>query len=291
MKWRLLLAPLIALLLILPLAWVLRWIPGVSRPPNATGADHRLVPRYSPEEHGHLRTLYGHCSGDEDCEAPLICLKGLLLIRPFCTASECVTDLDCSQGFSCRSLPMGQRVVRLCAVDGQVDEGGRCQRIPVRPGSGCKPGLVCAAGLCVRPCLPQALPSCPPGFFCGSEDVEGPVCLPTCEGRSCPQDQHCVRLQQGASICARVHGTECQQAPCPAPRKCEVFAPAKREGEVWMRCTSPCTQQAPPCAEGWTCVAGVCRRVCEREDAGTCGPAEMCKALEPDGPGLCAFDT
>jgi hypothetical protein len=290
MKWPPLLALLAALLLILPLAWALRWVPGASGLQPPTHFDSRLVPRFSAEEHGHLRTLFSHCSGDEDCEAPLVCLRGLLLVRPFCTASECLTDLDCKDGFSCHPLAVGERVVRLCAVNGEVEEGGSCQKIPSRPSMGCKPELICAAGLCARPCSSQPSLSCPPGFFCSSEDEEGPVCLPTCEGRACPQEQQCVHLEQGASVCARVHGTECQRTPCPAEQKCEVSAPAKRPGEVWMRCARSCANQEPLCPHGWTCVAQVCRRACEQGEPGTCGPGEACKRMEPAQPGLCAFD-
>lgn len=291
MKARLPLALLLALLLILPLAWTLRWMPGASEHLKAAGEEGRLVPRYSAEEHGHLRTLFSQCSGDENCEAPLVCLKGILLVRPFCTASECVTDLDCKEGSSCHSLAVGQRVVRLCAVNGEVDEEGECQKIPSRPDRGCRPGLICAAGLCAAPCQPDSPQSCPPGFFCSSEDVEGPACLPTCTGRSCPEGLQCVLLKQGASVCARVHGAECQQHPCPSAQRCEVFTPSKRKGEVWLRCSSPCETQGPPCPNGWMCVAGTCRQTCEQDKPGMCGPGETCKVLESDQPGLCAFDS
>ncbi len=287
-KWRVPLALLLALMLIVPLGWVLRLALEGPKPLSAQNGDGKLVPRFSATEHGHLHTLYGHCRGDEDCDPPLVCLTGLLLVKPFCTASECMTSQDCREGFSCRSLAVGQRIVRLCAVDGEVDEGGPCLKIPKRPSQGCKRELICAGDICGRPCAPEEPQSCPPGFFCGSEDVEGAACLPTCEGRPCTQGEQCVRITQGASVCARVHGRECQLEPCPAEQKCEVVTSATRPGHAWMKCLPPCGEQQ--CPEGWLCVGGACRRMCETGTASTCGPEETCQMLAPGLPSLCAFD-
>jgi hypothetical protein len=285
------LAILLGVLLILPLAWALRWaLPGGPVGPETSGRDGGLVPSLSPEVRGPLPTFLRSCQGDEDCDAPLICLRGLPLVKPFCTASDCVTNVDCQEGFTCRALAVGPHVVRLCAVEGQVEEGGPCQRLPRRQSEGCKPGLVCAAGLCGRPCLPEGPRSCPQGFLCSSGDVEGPACLPTCEGHPCPEGQQCVRLRQGASVCARVHGTECQRTPCPEGLVCDVVAPPSRKGEVWMQCERPCDKQGPPCPEGRICAGERCRLVCEQGKTGTCGPDEVCVGLEPEKPGLCAFN-
>jgi hypothetical protein len=258
---------------------------------NAQHQEGKLVPRFSASEHGQLRTLYSHCRGDEDCDPPLVCLTGLLLVKPFCTASECMTDQDCREGFSCRSLAVGQRIVRLCAVDGEVDEGGPCLKIPKRPGQGCKRGLICAGDICGRPCQLEEPHGCPSGFFCGSEDAEGPVCLPTCEDRSCSEGMQCVRIGQSASVCARVHGRECQVKPCPAEQKCEVVTSATRPGHVWMTCLTPCGEQGLHCPEGSLCVGRACRRTCDAGTTNSCGPDESCQMIAPDIPGLCAFDT
>ncbi|HSP77977.1 MAG TPA: hypothetical protein VLQ93_05585, partial [Myxococcaceae bacterium] len=155
MRWRALLAVLLGLMLALPLAWLSsRWLPDALELPEA-GTKHRLVPRLSTEAQRRLTTFLRSCRGQEDCEAPLVCLWGVARMRPYCTASECMTDVDCAGGFSCRALTVVNAVVRLCGASGRASEGARCRKLPRSQEEGCAPGLVCASGWCGRPCHPQ----------------------------------------------------------------------------------------------------------------------------------------
>ncbi len=292
-KWRSLLVLLLGLLLPMPLVWAsIGWLMagGLGKPEVSNGGSSRLVPWVPLEEQRQRLTFLRPCQGDEECVAPLICLQGVPLVKPYCTASECVTDKECDAGFTCRSLEVGPHVVRLCGIEGRAKQGERCWKLSNQQESGCEPGLVCASGWCGRPCQPQEPRSCPEGFFCGTEDVEGPACLPSCEGQSCPDGQRCVRLKHGASICARVLGMDCQQEPCPEEQECSVALPAKHEREVRMRCVRPCGEQAPPCPEGFACAAERCLQRCGPGVAGTCSPEEKCVESQRHAPGICILD-
>ncbi|MGZ3457034.1 MAG: hypothetical protein ACXU86_00870 [Archangium sp.] len=293
MKWRTLLGILAGLLLPVPLAWMFdTLLPGGLGAPRMHKTDSRLVPQLSAEERSQLLTYLRPCGEDRDCDAPLVCLRGVLMMKSVCISSQCATDLDCSRGFSCRSVPVGPHMVRLCGVQGRAREGEWCLKMPPDQEAGCAPGLVCANGQCRLPCRPEEPPGCPEGFFCGAEnDVEGPACLPTCEGRSCPEGQQCVRLDEGASICARVHGPDCQRAPCPAEQQCEVsLPPGERRGEVWTTCTRPCDERGSPCPDGFMCIARRCRQRCEPGVPGACGPEKKCTRFPEREFGLCTFD-
>lgn len=291
MKWRVLPAILLGLLLPIPLVWALSWLlPGGLGASETHNGDSRVVPQLSPEESRQLLTFQRPCRGNEDCDAPLVCLRGQFMLDDACVASECATDVDCREGFSCRSIPAGERVVRLCGATGKAKEGEFCLKLPPKQEMGCEPGLVCADRKCSRSCEPEQPQNCPEGYICSAVDAEGSVCLPTCEGRSCPEGQRCVGLGHGASVCARVHGTDCQHEPCPAEQVCEVSQRSKREGEVWMRCSLPCDTPGAPCQEGFMCMAGHCRQLCEPEEPGTCGPVEKCSGLSGRRPWVCVFD-
>jgi hypothetical protein len=290
-KWRSRLVLLLGLLLPVPLiatsfGWLMAGGPGR---PEVSNEGRRLVPWIPLQEQRQRPTFLRPCRGDEECDAPLICLRGVPLVTPYCTASECMTARECEEGFTCRSLEVGPHVVRLCGLEGRAKEGERCWKLPTRQESGCEPGLVCASDWCARPCQPQEPGSCPQGYSCGGEDVEGPACLPSCEGQPCPEGQHCVRLKHGASLCARVLGTDCQREPCPEEQVCSVALSERHEREVRMRCVRPCGEQGPPCPEG-VCAAGHCLQRCEPGVPGTCGPEEKCVESRRHAPGVCLLD-
>jgi len=192
-------------------------------------------------------------------------------------ASECQTDLQCADGFTCRTLKSRGRgpLVRSCVVRGSAKEGEPCSSsFTFRQGAVCRPGLVCN-GYCGRPCQPGAPESCPEGALC-LEGSEGPSCMPTCEGRSCPEGQECVHIKDGSSVCARIWGDNCQRQACPEGTTCSVGYLPGRPGEVRMNCTQWCGADHPPCSEGSVCEHGECRRPCERDNPSACGPKETC---------------
>jgi hypothetical protein len=290
MKWRARLAILLGLLLPVPLIWASSTLLLGGLNASETHEDgSRVVPILPPDETRRLPTFERSCQRNEDCDAPLACLRGQFMLKKACVASTCATDMDCSEGLSCHSIAAGERMVRLCGAPGKATEGEFCMELPVKRNMACAPELLCTHKQCRRPCQPQEPRSCPEGFFCSTADVKGPVCLPTCKGFSCPDGQRCVALEHGVSICARVHGMDCQLNPCPADQVCEVAAREFQNG-VWMKCMRSCDTQARQCPEGFSCMSGRCIQRCNSNAPGTCGPMEECVGLSEDHPGLCVFD-
>lgn len=278
MKWRVLLAMAAGLLLTLPLALALGTVlyPG-GKPASKSGS--QIIPVLTYGEYRELTTFDRPCRTQADCEAPLGCVQ----INPsgpsICAASDCMTDLQCPEDFTCRTLNTldDSARVRLCILEGWRKEGEPCmQGLGVRGGN-CARGLLCAAW-CGRPCELDTPGSCPEGFFCRS-GPDGPSCLPTCEGRTCPEGQRCIRFEGGTSICAEVRGQNCQETPCAEGSTCRRHIPRPRKQGllVGMECVQPCGEGAPPCPEGLVCSSGECRRPCEPDTPGTCGPHEACR--------------
>jgi hypothetical protein len=289
MKWRRRLAVLLAFLLPVPLLWASNrlLVVALDAPVSRDNAS-RLVPMLPPDEASRLPTFTRSCEGNEDCDAPLVCLRQLKWKRA-CVASTCATDADCSGGLSCYSIAVGERVVRMCGAPGEVEEGAFCTELPLERNWACAPGLVCTQTRCRRPCQPQEPRSCPEGYFCRAADVKGSVCLPSCKEQSCPEGQRCVSLMNGASVCARVHGADCQLKPCPAGQVCEVSARETQNG-VWMRCALACGTQESPCPEGFSCIGKRCRQQCGSDEPGACGPLERCAGFSEHSSGVCIFD-
>lgn len=291
MKWRAWLAVVGGLLLLIPLMWVSNkmLLGGVDVSAAAHKQESRLVPMLPPDETRRLLTFERPCEKNEDCDAPLACLRGQLMLKSACMASTCATDADCSQGLSCYSIAAGERVVRLCGAPGEVVEGKLCMELPISRSMACAPGLVCTHKRCRRPCQLQEPRSCPEGEYCHAADVKGSVCLPTCEGRSCPVGQRCVTLEHGVSICARVNGPDCQLEPCPVGQECEV-ATRESRNEVRMRCLHACDSLSQPCPDGFSCMRGRCIQQCNSDVPGTCGPQEKCVGFSESEPGFCIAD-
>jgi hypothetical protein len=289
MKWRARFAVLLVFLLPVPLLWASSrlWV-GELNVPVAREDASRLVPMLPPDEARRLLTFARSCGGNEECDAPLVCLRQLMWKRA-CVASTCATDADCSGGRSCYSIAAGERVVRMCGAPGEVAEGEFCTELPRERNWACAPDLVCTDMKCRRLCQPQEPRSCPEGYFCGAADAKGSVCLPTCEGRSCSEGERCVALDHGVSVCARVRGTDCQLNPCPAKQVCDVSA-GKARGDVWMKCEHSCGKQGLSCPEGLSCMGDHCRQRCNSDAPGSCGPMEVCAGFSDRAPGVCIFD-
>jgi hypothetical protein len=239
-------------------------------------------------------TYHRECRRLTDCEAPLVCFGDIHRQEHYCTDSECVTDAQCLQGQVCQSLAVARGGFRLrrCAAVGVRQEGESCLDPALDPQQGCRPELVCGgrAGRCGRPCRLGEAASCPEGFFCGDVEPE-PICLPTCEGRECPPGQQCVHHRDGVSACAVVHGTNCQQAPCPGgAEECEVNVKSTRPAEVWMRCFPECDRKRSACPDGLVCDRGRCQPPCDPTGPDTCAPGFHCTRRTPRSPYLCEPD-
>lgn len=253
-----------------------------------------ISPVLSREERLQRATYQRACLKSAECEPPLGCLKYPRLREFFCTDSQCVTDAQCEEGKTCQALLTegdGPRV-RACVTQGVRHEGEECSPLPGRREEACAPGLRCLEGWCARPCDTESPGSCPEGFFC-ADDVTGPVCLPSCEGRGCPEGQQCVRfptrkVSQPVTACRAVYGPNCRESPCAEGQRCIVNHAPDRPGEVWMACMQRCGKDdEPSCPDGLVCVRPYCRQPCEPGVPGACGPAMKCEQIRPDEPWVC----
>lgn len=292
MRWHVVGVLLLGLLLPLPLLWVMGLLPSVGSRPPAHLDSVTIVPRLSPEQLSGLPTWRRSCSVDEDCDAALVCLRGQPMIEPACVASVCSTDMDCNEGFACRPVQVGTRVVHVCGAMGTATEGQWCLKLPRLQRSACLPGLICAANRCGRRCQVDGAQGCPLGFSCKNLDVDGGVCSPDCEKFPCSAGTQCVRLVKGHSVCARVQGRDCQNGEaCTAPQVCTVSLGGARETpDARMQCLLPCEPQGPPCPQGEVCLVSRCRQRCTgSEDPSPCAPTEMCEVEPGASTGACVL--
>jgi hypothetical protein len=286
---RVALGAILGLLLALPVAWLLRLsLYGPLQPFWAQPT--KLSPVLTSEERKRLSTYERQCSSSTECEPPLGCLPDVRYRTRYCTDSECVADTQCPEGQVCRVLTTLEGPwVRRCAPLGIRKEGERCYELPSNQEKACSPGLLCAGdGWCSRPCRRDVPASCPDGFFCAALEPE-PACLPTCEARSCPPGQECIRTEKdGGSVCAVVHGSNCQQTPCPSGHRCEDFLVPQRPGEAWVRCAQRCGHPGDSsCSEGNVCFQGSCERLCSSARPEVCGVGFTCLQFSTDAPWLC----
>ncbi|XXF78190.1 hypothetical protein P2318_00090 [Myxococcaceae bacterium GXIMD 01537] len=288
MKWRALLAMAAGLLLTVPLAFAVGT--SVYPPDELTRLRNaRVRPMLTWAEASQRVTFLKACHVPADCEEPLGCMRVNPGDPSYCFATECMTDLQCDEGFACRAFSTveGGPLVRVCAPIGKREEGQPCLQGLGLKRHTCGEGLVCAAW-CGRRCELGAPASCPEGFFC-AEGPEGPSCRPTCAGRTCPEGQQCISFEDGASVCAEVRGQDCQRTPCAEGLECKRYFPRVRpEGLVLgMACVQPCGDGKPPCPEGLLCASGECRRPCGPDAGSACGPDEVCKRNAVEGRWLC----
>lgn len=278
-KSRVLIGAAAGLLLLLPLAllssislYSRRWTRG------ADGVE--FSPVLSPEKRVELNTFEQRCEKREDCEPPLECLAFFTGFESYCLDSDCLTDRQCKEGFTCRALKPrgGGTLVRRCTPAGLLEEGEPCMASSREKSVVCERGLICN-GYCGRPCRMDEPTSCPEGFFC-ARGKNGTSCLPTCEGRACPEGKQCVRYASGMSVCAHIRGENCQDEPCPQGQRCNKSYSPNHKDWVSMECVTPCGGENPPCSDELFCHQGECRRPCVPDAADVCGPSERC-AFDP----------
>ncbi len=253
----------------------------------------RISPVLDAERRSRLMTYGKSCGVSSECEPPLGCLFQARTGYAHCTDSQCLTDAQCPEGQVCRTLATDEDgpLVRFCVALGMRQEGEGCLKVPGDKGYACAAGLVCGGrdGWCSRPCRPGIAAQCPEGFFC-ADTLPEPVCLPTCEQRACPTGQHCVRFQEGASVCAHVYGPHCQQSPCPEGRECRAHRESLHPGKVWMECVERCGEGFPPCGEGKVCDAWHCVPPCDPLGPEVCNEGYYCDRRTESRPFSCQPD-
>jgi hypothetical protein len=287
-SWRTAVSVLVGLLLPLPLllSLSLAWRP---EPPIAVPAGKRLSPVLTADQRARLMTYGRDCGSSLKCEPPLGCLMEARAYRQHCTDSRCMTDAQCAEDEVCRNLATWEGpLVRFCVPVGLRQEGEGCVKLPSEKEGACRLGLICASheGFCARPCRLGAAAACPEGFFC-ADTLPEPACLPTCEARECPLGQHCIRFEEGASVCARVYGPNCQQAPCPDNQECEVLLDSPQPDKAWLTCIERCGEGFPPCRPGQACDGWRCKLACSPEEPDACGEGYHCWQRRPDRPFVC----
>ena len=286
-RWHTLLALLGALVLLTPMAAVWTMVRRGTSMQRLAPEGVRLVPVLSDEERRQRATWHHPCREDAECEAPLVCFFNSRSSERYCSDSTCLTDAQCPGGFACRTVPAARQntSVQVCTQVGVRKEGEECVLMPSTPNAGCEWGLLCS-GRCGRPCQRDVPASCPQGFFC-ADGLQGPSCLPTCEGRACPEGQQCVSLGKGASLCAYIHGEDCQRQSCADGQRCVARTRLGVQEHVWMECVQPCGDERAPCPEGFRCLRQECRQRCDPDASDTCGPWHRCRSLFQHEPPAC----
>ena len=285
MNWRRILALIVALALPAPLVWLTRLAVAPEALPEGEvapvlGQDRWKHPGYDMP-----------CRRSAECLPPLVCLQRVPAGPGRCRDSECRTDMDCEEGFYCRTVPGmgGGPLNRSCDVDkGDRQEGEPCdERLTARHHS-CQRGLRCNGGWCGRRCELDEPTSCPPDFFC-RQGLDGPSCVPRCEGGACPEGLECVRQAGGVSVCARAAGEDCWRTPCPEGLKCVTLFARMRQRQVTvsMECVRACAPGASACPAGSYCLEGICRRTCDEDKPESCRWDEACLRWEGEEAALC----
>lgn len=289
-RFRIGLAVLSALLLLLPLLgfFALTWMKTLQDASRAP--DSMVIPMLHPVERESTLTYGRECQGDKDCDPRLRCFFSMVRQSSYCSDSRCMTDKHCPTDFSCQTYTARNRkdLLKTCSRMGLRKEGEGCEALTVEPDSGCERGLLCL-GWCGRPCTPDDPSTCPEGFFCEGSPT-GAACQPTCEGRACPDGQRCIRMGGKRSVCAQVHGTDCQATACGPGQDCSARTYPWAPGEVWMQCSQTCElADTPPCPEGTACAVHRCRPVCSPDGGAPCAERFECTS-HPNQPSVCSPD-
>lgn len=265
-------------------SWV-RTVQEMARP-----QEPMVLPMLHPVEREGTLTYGRECSTDSDCDPRLRCFFSEVTQSSYCTDSRCKTDRECREGFSCQTYAAnnGRELLTKCSIVGVREEGEECEGPSVEPDTGCARGLLCHWA-CGRPCTPGAPSTCPDGFFCNAF-LEGAACQPTCQGRTCPDGQRCIKLSQKTSVCAQVRGTDCKAVACGPERICMAQTYPWAPGEVWTQCTQECGfEDSPPCPEGTACTGHRCRPTCSPDGGAPCAERFKCTS-RPNEPSVCAPD-
>jgi hypothetical protein len=289
-RFRLLATLFCGVLLPLPLIW-LSWTmlsTTLSGPSSAQGPV--LIPMLSIMERTGTPTYQRECSTDNDCDPRLRCLLSTVTSYSYCVDSRCMADKHCPDGFSCQTFftDSNKDLINTCVLVGHRKEGEVCSSFVGELEYGCERGLICR-GRCGRPCGSGTPTSCPDGYFC-KEDPTGATCQSTCEGRVCPDGQRCVALGGHRSVCAKVHGRDCQSEPCASGQVCTLNDYPQSAHDVWLQCVQRCnTGSSAPCPEGTACINYGCIRTCKPGDPAACGEGYKCKS-NPELPSVCSPD-
>ena len=222
-----------------------------------------------------LPTFGRWCAGKEECEPPLSCVYDPRVGESRCLGTECNSDADCAPDQVCRAISARQHAPRLCVVQGNQGEGGRCAEFPLKRHEACQDPLLCNRTFCGRRCQVDSPASCPVAYTCLENGALGPSCVPDCRQHGCPAPRRCFALEERFFVCG-VPGSaiDCDAQPCPQGATCRK-ALAAASDQVYMRCDRPC-DAASPCPPGYFCGFGSCLEECDPSLPQSCGPDRKC---------------
>lgn len=272
--------------LVLAIGGPLLWWRGTSRPVSTLAVRPMLKERQ-------LLTMLTHkrkCRKQGDCEEPFSCVWDARVGTSRCLASECETDLQCEPGYTCTLFRpfLEAPSVRLCQIQGTQKEGDRCEYFHLNEERGCRPGLICRASYCGRPCILEEPSTCPDGFVC-FHGIDGPSCVPSCLRRPCPLERQCIRIEGEFAVCGIVLGQDCDKIPCPEGEECRREMGYRWRSEVVkMWCSRPCNEkEGRPCPAESLCFLGYCERPCDDRVPGACGPGNRCARYPTENLSIC----
>jgi Cys-rich repeat protein len=212
----------------------------------------RISPLLDTEQRTRLMTYGRPCRSSDECDPQLGCLYEYRSGQAYCTDSQCTTDAQCPEGQVCLKVVTKRNgpLVRLCIPLGVRQEGEHCFNVPT----------------------PE------------------PACLPTCEQQECLAGKQCIRFDEGASACAQVYGTNCQQSPCLEGQLCTLRSDPPQPSKVWLRCITECGKNLPPCAAGLVCDDWQCVSGCDPQRPASCAEGFRCRQIRPGAPFACHPD-
>ena len=277
---------LIAALLPLPLILLISPSLYEDKPSNS-----QAMPLFPADQARQLPSYGQDCLRSADCDPPLGCLERGETGRGTCLNTQCETNADCEPTEYCRSfVTLGNGLpLRGCdAREGQQIEGEPCDPGLAADYEHCIPGLLCNKGWCGRSCSLTEPSDCPAGFFC-QQGLDGPSCVPTCEGRTCPEGFQCAREAGGISVCARVRSGDCSGASCPEGSRCTFTDVRSSDAGISLRleCVVPCGEGLPACPSDQFCLGSRCRLTCDPLRDGTCPTGQRCVHRVDLGVSLC----
>jgi len=278
----------VLLAVLLPLPLILSIAPALYKD---TPPKRQARPLFPADQARQLPSYGMDCLQPADCDPPLGCLELGNTGRGVCLNTQCETNSDCAPAEYCRSfITLGNGPpLRGCDLrDGQQGEGQPCVTGLAADYERCTSGLLCNKGWCGRTCRLDEPSSCQAGYFC-QQGLDAPSCVPTCEGRTCPDGFQCAREAGGISVCARVRGDDCSGTSCPEGSRCTFTDVRSTDAGVSLRmeCVLPCGVRLPACPDGQFCLGSRCLYTCDPLKGGTCPSGKRCVHRVDLGVSLC----
>jgi hypothetical protein len=237
-----------------------------------------------------LRILIGIAVPAVTTVAAALLLWNLTFAKPGRGSADtdfCHSNWDCPGSAVCKQLKLADgRLGRMCRVRGTGREGDFCRSPPRDSHESCIEALRCNYGFCGRPCDPFDPETCPTGTRC-RDSGEGPSCVPSCRGVTCPADTECAWIDADFAICAESTGEHCDVHPCKPGMLCLArYRQIPQHPTVETRCVVACSETAP-CTAGQFCDDGECAMPC-RLGGNDCPAGMTCsEAVTPRKEGRC----